>query len=70
MEDEKIMEKEFELSEDICIPRDFEDYLCEQCREGEMLSDRENEFKPNKEVYLINFPSLNSPTSLLPSGKV
>ena len=52
MEDEKIMEEDIELSEDICMPLDFEDYLYEQCREREMLSDRENEFKPNKDVYL------------------
>jgi len=49
MEDEKIMEEEFELSEDDYLPRDLEDYLYEQCREREMLSDRENEFEPNKD---------------------
>ena len=49
MEDEKMMEEEFELSEDAYMPRDFEDYLCEQYREREMLYDRENEFEPNKD---------------------
>ena len=49
MEDEKIMEEEIELSEDAYMPLDIEDYLCEQCREREMLSDRENEFESNKD---------------------
>ena len=49
MEDEKLMEEEIELSEDAYMTRDFEDYLYEQSREREMLSDRENEFEPNKD---------------------